>query len=269
MILVGLTDTQRSTARLAAALAALTLATAHAAAPEEAPAEPTRPASAPEAVVLEEVVVAGQRSSLTLPLAVLEDVLAAFRKHRPADSAAQLYLTVRPKKGRVASTTALEAILRPADPEATEVQVPADSMGRLRVEDLEAMSQGGTLAFNRSAQSAEIRLQVRTAPESETDIRLGDLRLECRVNLALAWRQLPLLARMAFSAVDACGSPQVGFSFPRRAGSGPTVLVEGERTLRLDRDDRDTGVTVPLHDRGWGDAARLLFGAQRAPAAPS
>ncbi|WP_313705773.1 hypothetical protein [Massilia sp.] len=149
-----------------------------------------------------------------------------------------------------------------------------DAANRFTVPRSEAaVDADGELALNQKHRFYRVEPDVRTPGLPDNVRRLGDLRLECRVTVAIAKEEMSLLWVLAINGVlrtrDWCGftledPPKVGFD----AGA-PIVaatLREGERSQPLEA--RKTSFDVALSDASWSDEAlvELEFGAPAAPA---
>lgn len=113
--------------------------------------------------------------------------------------------------------------------------------------------------------------EVRTPGLPDNVRRLGDLRLECQVTVAIVKQQLSFLARAAVNTLmagsDWCGKRDVTFGFRSGARLAGATLRDGERVQSLNVQVWSYG--VPVGDPGWPDDALVeLRYAPEAPLAP-
>ncbi|MFC3457316.1 hypothetical protein [Massilia haematophila] len=152
-----------------------------------------------------------------------------------------------------------------------------DAANRFTVPRSEAaLDADGELALNQKRKFYRVEPDVRTPGLPANVRRLGDLRLECRVMVAIAKEEISLLWVVAINGIlrtrDWCAftleeRPKWGFD----AGAPllAATLREGERRQALDTGK--TSFDVVLSDASWSDDAlvELEFGAPPAVAAAS
>lgn len=126
-----------------------------------------------------------------------------------------------------------------------------------------AFDAGADLIFNRRTGQYQVAPEVRTPGLPENMRRLGDLRLECKVAVAIVKEEIPgwvvLLANVVLLTNDWCMTTKgdVEFSYPTERPVTGAVLAYGDRRLRLKMNGRD--YKVPLADRSWPDEAMVLL----------
>lgn len=115
---------------------------------------------------------------------------------------------------------------------------------------------------------SSLRVEVRTPGLPDNVVRLGDVRLECQVNQAIAKKLFGLMTTLALNAaggMDWC-SPRKDngkYSIRRLEPFTQAVMVEGERRLALYQGAERTTHSAPIQDRSWSDDALIEFSAPR------
>jgi hypothetical protein len=115
------------------------------------------------------------------------------------------------------------------------------------------------LIFNRRKGSYQVVPEIRTPGLPDNVRRLGDLRLDCKVRVAIAKEEIPLWATLTINSIllssDWCGKikQKVGFSYSSPQAVAKATLAEGERSVEL----KATGhrYSVPVGDTSWSDEA--------------
>jgi hypothetical protein len=143
------------------------------------------------------------------------------------------------------------------------IAVPVAADGKFALPRLQAaLDDDADLILNRKKKLLGWAPDVRSEGVPAEMRRLGDLRLECEVGLAIAKKELNLLQRAA-AAAAMLGAPPCqyrtysvfGFSAPRALKA--VTLVAGERRLALPLRGRD--YLAPLPDKSWPDDALVEF----------
>jgi hypothetical protein len=133
------------------------------------------------------------------------------------------------------------------------------------------------LMFNRRRREVQALPYIRTPGLAENQRRLGDLRLTCQVQVAIAKEEMSFVWVAALDAMLLTGDWCKWFNGEEKRGGqkrawaayadGPlaaATLREGERSLALAVKAR--AFSVPLGDAGWSDDAVVEL--EYAPAAP-
>ncbi len=119
------------------------------------------------------------------------------------------------------------------------------------------------LELNRKRNLYRIAPEVRTPGLAANQRRLGDLRLECRVTVAMAKEEIPFMARVLINSVllttDWCSffdnRKNATFSFRSEAPIAQALLIEGNRSALLHT--RTRSYDVPLGEDSWSDDALI------------
>lgn len=125
-----------------------------------------------------------------------------------------------------------------------------------------AYDDNADLILNQKKGTYKLSVEVHTPGLPENVRRLGDLRLECKVQVAIIKEEIPFwvvaLANSVLMTTDWCGKEKLGDE-PLKFGTASikpllaATLVHGERTQKLDSGKRS--YQVPLGDRSWPDDA--------------
>lgn len=123
-----------------------------------------------------------------------------------------------------------------------------------------ALDANSELALNQKRRNYRIVPYVRTAGLPDTVRRLGDLRLECKVMMAIGKEEIPLFWVIAINGVlmtrDWCGffdKKDSKMSFTTESPVVAAILSEGNRSAALETGDRS--FSVALNEPSWSDEA--------------
>ncbi|NIA56568.1 hypothetical protein HAV22_23365 [Massilia sp. TW-1] len=140
--------------------------------------------------------------------------------------------------------------------------MPIDATGLLTVARSQAAYDAdATFILNQKNGLYTGHPEVRTAGLADNVRRLGDLRLECRVTIAIFKEQIPFLSKATLNTLmmtsDWCAKKEFkyGALAPRPGVKG--VLRDGERLRTLETHGWD--VVVPIGDPSWPDDALVQF----------
>ena len=214
------------------------------------------------------VLVTGTRIALDWPYAVLEAGMAAFEEERALAPQAALRFRLLLSPG----VTILDNVALTLVDGDSLVPVPVTPAGLFQLDHMRR-SAGASLAVNRNGGQFDgnrtPQPDVRTPGLPDHVRRLGDLRLECRVKMAMAKAVLGFLQSIAISALggsDWCAPRKGGgYSVDTKLAAPQATLSHGNRTLVLPARGRGS-VTMPIADPAWADNALVTF-AQAAPQA--
>lgn len=161
-----------------------------------------------------------------------------------------------------------------SDDESFPVPVSAD--GDFSVPRSQSAYDGNAdLVFNRKRHSFRIKPDIHTAGLPPNVRRLGDLRLECKVMVAIAKEEIPFWMKATINTLlmstDWCGAKAGGefISFGYRAAAplAGATLRNGERTQPVE--SSDSGYQVRIGDPSWPDDTliELRYEAEASPVA--
>lgn len=153
--------------------------------------------------------------------------------------------------------------------------IPIDGAGRFQVPRSEAAEDADSeLELNRKRRAYRVTPDIRTPGLPASQRRLGDLRLECKVTVAIAKEEIPLFWVMTINTImlttDWCSffdeKKNARFGFHADGPVTGAVLREGERRLELTA--KEESFEVPLASPEWSDDAivELKYAATEAAA---
>lgn len=144
------------------------------------------------------------------------------------------------------------------------IPVPVSPQGIFSVPRSEAAYDANAdLIFNRKKGQYKIGANVRTPGLADNVRRLGDLRLECKVEVAIAKEEIPFwivaLANTVLLTTDWCmtNKGDVSFSYQAEQPLRSATLTDGERSLKLAVHKRS--YKVPLGNQQWSDSALITL----------
>lgn len=180
--------------------------------------------------------------------------------HRMAPKADRLHFRLEPR-GKDDSAAPTLAVRLVGD-DGFKLPLPLGADGRFTVpRSEEAEDANSELELNRKRKLYRIAADVRTPGLAPNQRRLGDLRLECRVMVAMAKEEIPFLVKALVNSLllttDWCSyfddKKNATFGFRADKPLAEAVLVEGNRSALLRSSGR--GYSVPLGDGAWSDDA--------------
>lgn len=209
------------------------------------------------------IVVPGQKV-VAWPYRTLARGLAAFERHRAMAPEAPLYFRLRAQQGDVGLAGASMHLV------AKEWHAPFVRTldGRFTLDvNPRAEDDNADIVIDRLRATFDARTiplaDIRTPGLPENVARLGDLRLACQVDQAIAKKHLGLMFTLALNAaggMDWCdsrnrnGRPAVAAQPFTRA-----VLVDGARRLTLYEGQQKKSVSAPIEDASWSHDALVEF----------
>lgn len=130
-----------------------------------------------------------------------------------------------------------------------------------------ALDANSELVLNQKRSLYRVTPVVRSPGMPDHVRRLGDLRLECRVQVAIIKEEMPLWVVLAANTLlrtrDWCGftfEGKSGFTFKHPQPLRAAVLVDGNRSALLETEGK--GFRVPLGDTSWSDDTLVELEAQ-------
>ncbi|WP_288378187.1 hypothetical protein [uncultured Massilia sp.] len=180
--------------------------------------------------------------------------------HRMAPRADRLRFRLD-KRSKVEDTGPAPAV-RLVGNDGFKLPLPIGADGRFTVpRSDEAEDADSELELNRKRKLYRIAADIRTPGLAPNQRRLGDLRLECRVTVAMAKVEIPFVLRALINSIllttDWCSffdnKKNTTFSFTAEQPVLEAVLVEGNRSALLRSSGRS--YSVPLGEGTWSDDA--------------
>lgn len=137
----------------------------------------------------------------------------------------------------------------------------------------EAEDSDADLILNRPKRSWSGRPYIRSAGVPDNMRRLGDVRLECRVAVAIGKKEINFLLRAAATTIlatsDWCSSKRISYGVPAPYPSDSITLVHGERRQVMPAGKYKKSFTIPIQDEAWPDDTLIEFNAASPPTAAS
>jgi hypothetical protein len=188
------------------------------------------------------------------------------RQHALAPAAPEVRFRILSRNNEPAHEPGL-ALRIASDDQSAPVPISADGM--FSVPRLAwAYDEKADLMFNWKTGAYRLEPDVRTPGLPDNARRLGDLRLQCKVSLAIAKEEIPFwvvaMVNTLLLSTDWCMTTlkDAKFSFPSLGPLTGATLTYGDRSLKLSTSR--ASYTVPIPDRSWPDDAlvKLEFAAQ-------
>lgn len=194
------------------------------------------------------------------PYATMRRALLVFEREHALAPEAEARFELRPQTAAASLAGLRLELAQDAD---TRTYLPVMADATFSLPDNARDPRGAAiLVLNRPAGAWRWRPSVRSPDVPAGARRLGDLRLECRMLLALQ-------AEPGAAEVDANPCQQAGASmpFPAPQPLAAATLTAGARRLALPLGPGGASYAAPLADPAWPDAALLYFDVARAAAA--
>jgi hypothetical protein len=192
--------------------------------------------------------------------------LDTFEKfHAMAPAVATLHFRLRPRE-QAAGTVTLSIVGQGAP-----IPVPIDAEGSFALRrNQAAYDENAELIFSPMRDYSASVADIRTPGVPANARRLGDLRLECKVNLAVIKKEIPFLAKAVVNTFlltsDWCSKMPMFLSLPSDKKIRKATLVFGDRRRELTRDEVVNGYKSPLLDPAWPDDSLLELDVDENPA---
>lgn len=203
--------------------------------------------------------------------AIVAGLDAFDRHHGLAPAVDILRFRIEPRGGQAAASASAPAPAPGALPLAARLEgdngfvlpLPVDADNNVVVpRSPMALDAHSEMTINRKARDVRIVPRVRTPGLPEHVRRLGDLRLECKVWVAIAKEEMGVMLSLTVNSIlmtrDWCSffdKGREGFSFRMSGRVAQAILHEGNLSRALEVEGR--GVRVPLHDPSWSDEALI------------
>lgn len=211
------------------------------------PDAPIAEASTPDG---EDIVVTGMGATgYRLTADQLRDAVRAFEQHK-AEFAPDATL-----RWRVLPVTEAEGLAVRLVRGNERIEVAVDAAGEFTLPAEPVLSGNWRLQTNAGRRQIRIRPLTFSPGSTDSDYRMGDGRLLCRVFWAFANNQFSLFQRMAFGAVGGCGSRRVAIWYR----SEEPVATARAGDLALDVREDGSAYRPLLHDAGIGNDVRVLI----------
>lgn len=191
--------------------------------------------------------------------AVIAGLDAFEENHRFAPLAPEVRFRLQAKKGSAAQTEVM-ALRIVGDGDSESIALPIDADGFFLVPRIQAAYDSkADLVLNQKKGKFRAEAEVRTPGLPEDVRRLGDMRLECRVRIAIGKYEAPFwiiaFANGVFLTSDWCGHDKIGWPITTAAPLAGVTLVNGDRMFELKREGGE--YLAPIGDRSWPDDTRI------------
>ncbi|WP_374584749.1 hypothetical protein [Pseudoduganella sp.] len=194
--------------------------------------------------------------------------LDAFDKHHAlAPAVPALRFRLAPQSGAeqaAADAAAADPIYLRIVGNGDPIPVPVAADGTFTVPRVEsAIDDDADLVLNRKKGVLKGRPEVRTPGLPDNVRRLGDLRLECQVIVAIGKKEIGLMLTLFVNTVAmttnwcdmSFNKKKVNFWFASLRALDGAQIVDGERRLTLDA--HDFSFQAPIAEADWSDEARI------------
>jgi hypothetical protein len=180
-------------------------------------------------------------------------------RHALAPSAPLRFRMIRPD-GKAANAADGLVLRLASDDSSVPVPIGADGVvdiGRSQA----AYDADATFILNQKSGRFSARPDIRTPGLPENVRRLGDLRLECRVSVAIVKEQIPFLAKAAINTLmlgsDWCGKKDMHVAFATEREIEDATISHGGRSLALEL--HGEAFMAPIGNQGWPDDALIVL----------
>lgn len=189
--------------------------------------------------------------------------LDAFEEHRAlAPTVPELRFRLTPREGLDEPTgdALYLRIVGNSDP----IPVPIAQDGTFSVPRVQsAIDDDADLVLNRKKGVLNGYPEIRTPGLPENVRRLGDLRLECQVMIAIAKKEMGLMMKLLVNTVTMTSNwcdmsfdkKKVRFSFRSQRPLVSAEIVDGERREKMDA--HDFSFRTPIGESNWSNEARI------------
>ena len=177
--------------------------------------------------------------------------------HAQAPAVPALRFRLKPRASTVDKST--DGITLRIEGKGDPIPVAIDADGTFTIVRNEAaFDDNADLIFNRKRRQFQAFADIRTPGLPANVRRLGDLRLECKVNMAIIKKEVPFLVRAAVNSVllttDWCAKLTIFLSMPEPKELARLTLTYQDRKRELSRREIEEIMETPLMDRkAWPD----------------
>jgi hypothetical protein len=196
--------------------------------------------------------------------------LDAFDDNRAlAPQAKELRFKLRPRAS--AAPDVMDKLTLHITGDTVSIPVPIGADGSFVLPRSEqADDENADLMLNKKKGGFRWHPDVRSAGVPADMRRLGDLRLECRVMVAVAKEEMPLWVKLLVNSflltTDWCSVEKLQLSSRADRRITAATLVDGAVRKPLELSEEGMAFVAPLGDRAWSDDARIEFQFADAPA---
>lgn len=209
------------------------------------------------------VVVSGMRSPELKPYRIMLAGLDAFDKfHVFAPTASTLRFKLRPRSGVMAVDMENLTLRLAGDTNSTPLPLAEDHSFVLPRSE-QAEDDNADLLLNKKKGDYRWQPMVQSEGVPASMRRLGDLRLECEVMIAIAKKEIGFLLNMTVSAfiggTNWCGVKNLDMGTASTRTIKSAVLIDGEKRVALTVKDGGKSYLAPVGHEKYGDDLLIEF----------
>ena len=224
---------------------------------------PTVPPTAPppDASQDQVVEVPGTKNPELKPYRIMHAGLVEFAERRAAlaPGAPELRFKLYPRYGALPPD---DVALRIAGGDVS-VSVPIAADATFALPDLPAaLDSDADLLLNKRKGQFSWHAEVRTAGLPPNTLRLGDLRLECEVEVAIAKKEINFAIKLAVNVAlgsNWCQYRKGSYFFDAPARYDSLTFIAGERRVEQQQGHRQRMFKTPIADPSWPDDTLIEF----------
>lgn len=225
----------------------ITIIALSAAAPAIANAAPAEDVFAPIEIV-------ASQKNYRLTAKQLRDAVETFGRERPV-YAPRATLAFEPQ-GKVEPARPLR--LRLSNGKGDVIDLTPDRAGRYTLPALDFRQSLWELRANRPVGRIRLRAVTISPDGSDSDRRLGDLRLNCRVMFAIVRHELSFAERTMLGLIgDPCKSSRISLFASTDAAIGTATLMEGSRRADVPVSADRRAFRIPTYRQDFSNEARF------------
>jgi hypothetical protein len=203
--------------------------------------------------------VVASRKTYRLTAKQLRDAVETFQRDRSL-YAPRASLAFESQE-RVESARALHLRLVRANGEVIELK--PNSAGRFTLPTLDFKRGEWELRANKVAGAIRLRAITLSPDASETDRRLGDLRLNCRVMMAIVRHEMSLGEKAMLGLMgDACKSSRISLFVTTESAIATSYLAEGSRRAEVTLSPDRRSFRLPTYRKDFSNEARFRIALQ-------
>ncbi|MES2148766.1 MAG: hypothetical protein V4508_03140 [Pseudomonadota bacterium] len=180
--------------------------------------------------------------------------------HTLAPAATQLRFKLRPRTGSPAADMENLALRIAGDTSSIEVAVAADGIFTLPRSET-AEDKDADLVLNKKHGGYRWRPDIHSDGVPDGMRRLGDVRLECKVLIAIAKKEMGFATRTMINGLmlttDWCTNKEIKMPGMSTRPVVSATLVDGERRLALKIENDGKEYLVPVSDKSYSDDALI------------
>jgi hypothetical protein len=185
------------------------------------------------------------------------DAFEEYRHFAPLAPEVRFRMQARKKSDGPAEPLALRIV---GDDDTDAIALPIDAGGFFLVpRNQAAYDSKADLVLNQKKGKFRAQPEVRTPGWPDDVRRLGDMRLECRVRIAIGKYEAPFwivaLVNGIMLGSDWCGHEKISWTIATDVPLAGATLVDGDRKVEIKLEGRE--YQAPIGDKSWPDDTRI------------